>query len=110
RLSLLWGAMEALLRDNGPAASGWVELAVEDGKEGAVRVVRLKGCRKVGTGWQVPALLMDAILQLDLLRPHWPNVVLTADVRAEAPHQRIRQAVDRSYSKRHLANPRNLRD
>ena len=39
----------------------------------------------------------------ELIRPFWPNMQVTAEALADAPHQRIRQVVDRSYSKRHLA-------
>ena len=50
------------------------------------------------TGWQVPALLADALLGPELVRPFWAQL----KVAAEAPHQRARQVVDRSHGKRSL--------
>jgi hypothetical protein len=41
-------------------------------------------------------------MNIGLVRPFWPTAELVADVAAETPHQRIRQVVDRSYSKRYL--------
>ena len=109
RCAMLWQAIEALARDDGPTASGWAELGRAHGKDGRFRVVHLKGRRKVGADWQVPTLLLDAIFELELARPHWPDVTMIADVRVAAPHQRIRQVMDRCYSKRHLSDPGNAR-
>jgi hypothetical protein len=102
RLAMFWRAIEALLCDGGPTASGWAALAWSETKEGQVRVLRLKGRKPVRDGWQAPTLLLDATMNVDLVRPFWPTVELVADVAAETPHQRIRQVVDRSYSKRYL--------
>ena len=102
RLAMVWRAVEALLRDDGPQASGWAALAWAETKEGPMRVLHLKGRKPVREGWQVPTLLLDATLNVDLVRPFWPDVQLVADVAAETPHQRIHQVTDRSFSKRHL--------
>ena len=110
RMASFWRAVEALARDDGPDASGWVALAVENTREGAVRLIRLKGCRPIGTGWDVPTLLIDAILQLNLVRPFWPGVELTAAIQVETPHQHIRQVTDRSYSKARMSKDAALRD
>ena len=111
RLVRLWDALKALTRPDGPAASGWAALATAETKEGPVRVIRLKGRRELGKGWAgLPTLVLDATLDPVLLRPYWPAVELTADVRAEAPHQRIRQVIDRTYSKAYLDQGGALRD
>lgn len=110
RLSLVWKAVEALACDDGPEASGWISLATADTKDGMVRVIRLKGCKPVTPGWDVPTLLIDAILQPDLVRPFWPLAQVTADIRIESPHQHVIQVGDRSYSKRHLSNVRKRRE
>jgi putative DNA primase/helicase len=102
RLAMFWRAIEALMADDGPAASGWAALAREDTKNGPTRVLHLKGRRPIRKGWQVPTLLIDATLNLDLVRPMWPSVQLVADVAVETPHQRIWQVTDRSYSKQYL--------
>jgi Toprim domain len=111
RLTRLWEALKALARHGGPAASGWAALATVDTPDGAVRAVRLKGRRDLGTGWAgLPTLALDATMDPVLLRPYWPRVELTADLRAEAPHQRVRQVVDRTYSKALLGQGNALRD
>ncbi len=99
RLSSVWEAMTALLEDGGPSRSGWASLAVQPSDDGPVRVLHLKGRRKVRKGWQVPTLLIDATMNIDLVRPYWPDVELTAELLADAPHQTVRQVVDRAYSK-----------
>jgi len=102
RMSMFWQAMEVLLADDGPEASGWAATAWHDTKEGPARVLHLKGRKRIRKGWRVPTMLADATLNVDLVRPFWPNVELVADVAVETPHQHIRQITDRSNSKRHL--------
>lgn len=97
-----WRAIEALLGPDGPENSGWAELCTVQAAEGPCKVVRLRGRKPVRKGWLVPTLLIDALLSPDLVRPFWPQIELTADIQAEAPHQRIRQVIDRSYSKSRL--------
>ena len=99
RLASVWEAMTALLEDGGPQRSGWAALATQPSEDGPVKVLHLKGRRKVRKGWQVPTLLIDATLNIDLVRPYWPGVRMTAELLADAPHQHIRQVVDRAYSK-----------
>lgn len=102
RLVALWHGVEALLRDGGPRASGWVALATEREEKGSVRVLRFKGRKTVREGWQAPTLVIDATLSIELVRAFWPHAVLTADVAAATPHQHIAQVVDVSFSKRRL--------
>ena len=99
RFGSMWQAMTALLEDGGPQRSGWVSLAMQQTDDGPVKVLHLKGRRLIRKGWLVPTLLIDATMNIDLVRPYWPDVELTAELLADAPHQRIRQVVDRAYSK-----------
>jgi putative DNA primase/helicase len=110
KLTGLWKAIEALARDDGPVASGWIELAMAKTDVGSVRVLRLKGRKEIADGWRSPTLLMDATLQLDLIRPYWPDVKQTADVLVETPHQRLTQVMDRSYSKSHMKSENHICD
>ncbi len=103
-MMLLWTAVRELVRDGGPAASGWAALATEAREGGHVRLLRLKGRRAVHQSWAVPTLLLDANLNIDLVRPFWPAVRLVADVAAAAPHMRIIQATDRSFAKGYFFN------
>ena len=110
RLSMMWRAIAALVRDGGPLASGWAALGIMETTEGAVRVLQLKERREIGQSWQVPTLLLDGTMQLELLKPIWPTAKLTADILVTAPHQHVRQVVDRTYSKRHTAHTANMDD
>jgi putative DNA primase/helicase len=122
RLGMFWRAMEALTSEGGPGASGWAALGWKETPEGAIRVLKLKGRKPVREGWQAPTLLLDATMNIDLVRHHWPDAKLVADIDVEAPHQRVRQVADASFSKRRLipweksneavlrAGKRNLRD
>ena len=99
-----WRALERLLADGGPVQSGWASLATTEGENGPVRELHLKARRSVKEGWQVPTLLIDALLDIDLVLPYWPQATITAEIEAEAPHQLIRQVTDRAFSKAML-NP-----
>ena len=99
RIAGVWKAITALLEDGGPIRSGWIALATQPSENGPVRVLHLKRRRPIGKGWQVPTLLLDATMNVELLRPYWPQLLLTAELLADAPHQTIRQVVDRAYAK-----------
>ena len=99
RLGNMWKAMTALLEDGGPQRSGWAALATQQTDDGPVRVLHLKGRRAIRKGWLAPTLLIDATMNIDLVRHYWPDADLTAELLADAPHQHVRQVVDRAYSK-----------
>jgi len=99
RCAMAWRALGALLASNGPEASGWLALDVEQTRDGPARVLHLKGRQDVADGWKVPTLLLDALLPIDLVRPFWPDVELVADVKAAMPHQHIYQVTDKAYAK-----------
>jgi Toprim domain len=98
RRVMLWGALAALLADDGPALSGWASLCADSERQGAdgkpVRYLELKGRRTIGKAWHVPTLALDATARPELLRFLWPDLRATADVRLQAPHQRVRQTTD----------------
>ena len=103
RCAMAWGALGALLAPNGPEASGWLALDVEQTRDGPARVLRLKGRQEVADGWKVPTLLLDALLPVELVRPFWPDVELVANVKAAMPHQHIYQVQDKAFAKSMLA-------
>ncbi|OYV49235.1 MAG: hypothetical protein B7Z77_08495 [Acidocella sp. 20-58-15] len=102
RFNTMWRGVAHLLSEGAPIASGWIELARENTEQGTSRVLRLKGRREIAQGFRVPTLIIDATLQLDLIKPIWPGVTLVADIATTAPHQHVWQVTDRSYSKRSL--------
>lgn len=95
RSARFFEALLALLDDDGPEASGWASLVTRNGRDG--RALRLRGRRSVGKAWRVPTLHMDALLNADLLRPYWPQIEVTAEIEAHAPHQRVRQQQGRDW-------------
>lgn len=103
RFAMLWGGIRALLNPGGPEASGWISVDREQTKDGAMRVVHLKGRKDIATAWKVPTLLLDALLPVELVRPFWPDIELVADVKAVAKHQHVRQVVDRAFALSRLA-------
>ncbi|NOG74231.1 hypothetical protein [Roseicella sp. DB1501] len=79
RLARLFGALEALMQPDGPKASGWITLGWKDTDAGPVRVLRLRGRRKIAKPWNTtPTLILDATLNMSLVRPYWPQVQVTA--------------------------------
>jgi Toprim domain len=92
-------ALRTLLADDGPSTSGWLEVATVDTENGPQRVVCIKGRKPVHAGWQVPTLILDATLDINLVRPHWPAVQLVADIEVAAPNVRVTQVLDRAFSK-----------
>ena len=102
-MTSLWRAVAALMADDGPALSGW--LTLDRNRDGA-RVVRVTGRAEVGKAWRVPTLLVDAVLDTNLVRPYWPHIENKGQFHVQAPHQVIRQATGKSFSKAALAPPK----
>jgi putative DNA primase/helicase len=108
RTSLLLKNIRALVGDEGPELSGWAEKTIKNTDDGAVPVIRLRGRRAIGKGFNVPTLIIDANLRLETVRHHWPQVKLVADVDVEAPNQRVYQVSDCAFSKARLSSIRPL--
>lgn len=104
RFARMWRALEALLADGGPLASGWVEVGWCDTAIGPVKALRVKGRKQLGTGWTLPTLLLDATMQPELLQHVWPNIEAAPPVAvAVPPGVRIAQVDDRTFSLARLA-------
>lgn len=101
-LARFWKALAVLRAESAPEQSGWLSLATIAGENGPQRVLQMKGRRDPAAGWQVPTLIVDALLDAMLLRPFWPQIEVVADIRSAAPHQRIRQTTDRAFAKSRL--------
>jgi len=68
-----------------------------------VRVIRVTGRKDIADTWKVPTLLVDAVLDVDLVRPFWPGVEARGLFKVKAPHQTVCQVTARAYSKGALA-------
>lgn len=96
RRTMLATALEALLAPDGPELSGRIEVQTT---RAGVRDLHLRASREMHPRWRaLPTLILDATLQLDLVRLSWPKVELVADVAVQAPHQRMRQVADGSFT------------
>ena len=78
------------LFDAPDTASGHAEVTFHNN----ARCVRLKGRRDVGKEWHVPTILMDANLDIELLRPYWPQIKLVAEIEAATPNMVLHQVID----------------
>ncbi|MDT7952392.1 MAG: toprim domain-containing protein [Acetobacteraceae bacterium] len=94
RRVMLAHALAALLAADGPQASGLTELRTA----GSARELHLRARRELHGSWRVPTLLLDATLNMALVRHTWPAAELVADLAVEAPHQRVRQITDAAFS------------
>jgi len=110
KLGLLWRAAGHLVADGGPERSGWISLAISKTTDGTAPAIYIKGRKDVHQSWHVPTILLDATMQLDLVRPFWPTMDLRADIRLQTPHQHVVQIIDRSHSKEQLRKSAGLRD
>lgn len=95
-MTALWRAVNNLMRPFGPARSARITLGRNKDE---VRVLKIKGRKDIGEAWRVPALLIDASLDEQLVRPYWPQLEVTARLNVETPHMTVRQAAGRAYSK-----------
>ena len=103
RMDMIWRAVRELVMyrfgDDKLDESGWLALATN--KDG-VRVLRLTSRSTIRDDWQVPTLIIDALLDVDLLRFFWPAVQSKGQIAVHAPHQTILQAPGKSFAKNHL--------
>lgn len=101
RAAMLWGHVEDLLADDGPHASGRVEVVETEGGE---RAFRLYGLATMGKGWRaLPTLHLDATADMGLIRARVGDVAeLVANVEASEPYVTVHQVVGRSFGKQAL--------
>ena len=106
RVIQIWEAVGELLKDPGITVSGCLTLRQSNGQ----RVVAWKGVAPIRKQFQVPTLILDATLPpLPLLQVYYPQVEMTADIRAAMPpHTRIRQVVGAPTSSNKLDDDRHL--
>jgi putative DNA primase/helicase len=84
----------------GADASGHVLI---DRTEDGTPALRSLGRRPLGDGWAgAPALILDATLRPELVRPWFPDVRVADDIEAEAPHMKLVQHYSRSFAKSHF--------
>lgn len=101
RMVSMWGGVTHAVDNPDIEASGRLELA--HNKETKARVIRVRGRKDIAAGWQVPTLLVDALLDIDIVRQFWPTVVELGRLDVHAPHQVIRQATGKSWAPKYMS-------
>ena len=111
RMVTMWRAVRDLLSDGGPEFSGRVSIVDVETEPGKVRALQLRWRKEIRSKWQVPTLLIDALLKREVVREFFPEITINTVGRCTAPYQRIHQLTDRTYSKRYLNEElKNARD
>jgi hypothetical protein len=87
-----------LLRQNIYRESGRISVGSISSEDGSVRVVRMKGLRRITEEWRVRTMVIDATLQENLLRSLWWNITVKRMGPVAAPHRHIAQVIDRAFS------------
>jgi putative DNA primase/helicase len=109
RFAALWHAVEALLAEDGPPASGRVVVGDFPADETIVRAVQLFSAETVAADWRrTPTLHIDATVNMALLRQRVPHAELVGEVEAATPHMRVVQYPDRAFGKMALRNSKLL--
>ena len=98
-LAGFWRSVADMLADPSIDLSGSVARGAADFAGHELPALILKRRGTIRAGWQVPTLLLDATLNIDLNRPFWPQIEKTADLAVEAPFMRVRQVTDQTYAK-----------
>jgi putative DNA primase/helicase len=105
----LWHAVEDLLAEDGPTASGRAVVGDYEIDGTTVRAVRLFGVESITAEWRrTPTLHIDATVDMTLLHYRLPHAELVGEVEAAAPHRRVVQYPDRAFGKYALRNERFL--
>ena len=93
----IWSAIYELVDViDRPVRSGRLSIERGNGRE---RIICVRTRKKLHDKWDVPTLLIDATLDIELVRPYWPNIKEVARIDVQTPHQRIYHAYDRAFGK-----------
>ncbi len=75
-------------------ATGRLRTEMKTTKEGSVLYLRLNGRREIHREVsELPVVLLDATLNLEIVRWYFPNVELTLDLKVQAPNQHVTQVL-----------------
>jgi len=89
----LWTSLETLLKSDN-AVTGRVELSTRGSGEGSGRVVSVHRRKEIQAHvTSLPMLLLDAIMQVAIVRHYLPRLEVLAEIRVQAPHQRLHQII-----------------
>jgi putative DNA primase/helicase len=98
-MKALWRAVADLLGDDGPDRCG--RLFVFENENGQ-KVLRVTGHLPIAREYQAPTLLIDATMDVELLRPFWSDIEEAPPFLIDAPHQEVVQATNKTYAKTSL--------
>jgi putative DNA primase/helicase len=105
RMAQLWKDLAEFI--DGPHASSG-RLSIEEIQDettgGRYRAIRMRGKSEIDERWRAPTLHIDATMRMGLIRAYFPQAELKAEIDAAAPHQRIVQFYDKSFSHSSIAH------
>ena len=93
----MWTAVAALLRENGPEASGRLTLTRDEATK--IRELQITGYEKIYADYCRPTLLIDAALDAQRIRPMFPQIRVVDELLVDAPFLTVKKSVGRSGAK-----------
>ena len=110
RMARLWREIGNLLAENGHDISGRLFIEEQADKKAGTRyrVIRLRWANEIAAGWTAPTLIIDATLNMALIRPYFLRAQLRAEIEAHALHQTVVQFPNRAFGKGQLAKNNKL--
>jgi len=99
----MWRAVEELL--SGPdEATGRLRIVMKNTRDGAVLCLRINGRRDIHKRIaELPVLVLDATLNLEILKYFFPPVQVALDLKVMAPHEHTTQVVGLPVGKASLS-------
>ena len=98
RRAAMFNAIAGFIEGNAEASGNILIDRTEDGAP----AFRSLGRRPIEAGWDAPTLIIDATLRPELVKPWFPDLKVTAEIEAEAPHMNVVQCYSRSFAKSHF--------
>jgi putative DNA primase/helicase len=98
RFAWVWSTIHDILTGE-IDESGRLTMADDLTRDGAVRVLQIRGMRKIGKGFAgANTLIVDATAEIQIVKTIWPAAETTAEIDIAAPHQRVFQVVNRAFT------------
>jgi putative DNA primase/helicase len=89
----MWRAVQELLSGS-EAATGRLRTEIRTTHDGSVLYLRLNGRREIHKRiTAVPIIVLDATLDIEIIRYYLPSIELELDLKVRRPHERITQVI-----------------
>jgi hypothetical protein len=99
----MWRAIEELLSGT-DEATGRLRILMKNTKDGAVLCLRINGRRDIHERIaELPVIVLDATLNLEILKHFFPRIEVALDVKVTAPHEHMTQVIGLPVGKSSLS-------